>query len=104
MKKEMASLGLIILCIAVIFSGCTTQNNTTNNNSGATIGMSESFSVNTSAGQYSVFDDTVEVNVYSGSVSEPVNITVESIANPLQDSSLVMLSCYEFRPNGLTFA
>jgi hypothetical protein len=104
MKKEMTSLGLIILCITVVFSGCTTENNSTNTNNQGTIGQSESFSAGTSAGQYSILDDTVEVNVYSGSVSEPVNITVESITNPVQDSSLVMLSCYEFRPDGLTFA
>jgi hypothetical protein len=104
MKKEMTSLGLIILCIGVVFSGCTTENNSTNTNNQGTIGLSESFSADTSAGQYSILDDTVEVNVYSGSVSEPVNITVESITNPVQDSSLVLLSCYEFRPDGLTFA
>jgi hypothetical protein len=105
MVKLPMSLAAAVLIIVLVFSGCTEQQgkNSNTNNSGTNGGIT-GFSVDSNGGEFTVLNDNVEVNVPSGAVSEQVNITVASIANPVPDSSLTMLSCYEFGPDGLSFS
>ena len=100
MKKNLVSGVILLLVTLTLFSGCTQQQSTTTNNN---IGSTDTFSVQTTGGLFSVLEDTVVVTAFEGSVSTPVDITVECIQDPVHDSSLYVVSCYEFTPDGLTF-
>ena len=101
----------IFLILSLFFTGCTeNQSNPLTNNDipqdaylHYEIGMKNSFTVNTSGGNFALFDDAVKMNVLPRAINETVEITVESINNPVDDSSLIMFSCFEFGPNGKTF-
>jgi hypothetical protein len=86
-----------------MFSGCNKQGATTNNSDGLGRGSIGTIFVGSKGGHFSVLQGYVEVNVSSGSVSTQTDITVQSIQNPVQDTSLNILSCYEFGPDGQTF-
>ncbi|MFH1328281.1 MAG: hypothetical protein ABIH76_05510, partial [Candidatus Bathyarchaeota archaeon] len=102
-RKIVTAAILVIIIVLALFGLNALLSNTNENNSGMDNGVKEMFSVDTTGGQFSILQDSVEVNVYSGSVAEQVNITVEQINNPVADSSLYMFSCFEFGPDGLTF-
>jgi len=67
------------------------------------VGSIDACTLQTTGGIVSVLQDTVVVTTFEGSVSIPVDITVEVIQDPVQDSSLYVVSCYDFKPDGLTF-
>ncbi len=104
MKKNLVTIAVILMFALTIFSGCTEQQSTkTNTNNGVPLGSLDLFSVDSTGGQFSVLQDTVEVNVYEGSVSTQQHITVEYIENTVDDASKYVVSCYEFGPDGFTF-
>jgi len=104
MKKNLVTVAIILMFTLTLFSGCTRQQGTTtDNNNKLSFGTIDTFSVDSTGGRFSVLQDTIEVNMDEGSVSSQVDITVEFVQNPVDDSSLYVASCYEFGPNGLTF-
>jgi len=104
MQKKLVTIAIVVMFTLLMFSGCDEQKGTTTSNDNPlTVGMSDTFSVDSTGGQFSLLDDNVEVHVDAGSVSEQVNITVESISNPVTNPSLVVLSCLDFGPDGLIF-
>ncbi|PVX23603.1 MAG: hypothetical protein CW691_10155 [Candidatus Bathyarchaeum sp.] len=60
-------------------------------------------SVCTNGGLFSVLDNTVDLVVFQGSVTEQVDITVKAVTNPSNDCAVYAVSCYDFGPDGLTF-
>jgi hypothetical protein len=60
-------------------------------------------SVGVNGGIFSVLGNTVDLIVFEGSVAEQVDISVEEVTNPADDSSVHVVSCYDFGPDGLTF-
>ena len=97
-------IAIIALIVIVSISIGLLQNNSNQNPSQIGIGSKEAFSVDINGGHHSAFDDAVEIDIQAGSVSEQVNITVESIINPIEDTTLHMLSLpLELGPNGLIF-
>jgi len=104
MRKQLVAFAIIGIFFLTVFSGCTEQQKTnTDTDNDGEIGLKETFSMDSTEGHFSLLGDSVEINVNSGSVSEPVNVTVEVIQNPVDDPSLYLFSCYEFGPDGLTF-
>jgi hypothetical protein len=94
----------IIALLAIVFvSSALLRDNTNKNPNQLDVGSKETFSISTNGGHHSALDDIVEIDVQAGSVSEPVNITVESISNPVEDTTLHMFSCFEFGPDGFVF-
>jgi peptide subunit release factor 1 (eRF1) len=76
-----------------IFSGCTEQQSTNRdtNNNGAT-GLKDTFSVNSTDGQFSLLQDAVEVNVFDGCVSELVDIVEEIVKRAKRTGAIVEFS------------
>lgn len=101
MNKKMVTIAVFLLFTLTLCSGCTQQQGTTTNKVNA--GSTDSISLQTTGGLFSLLDDTVVVTAFEKSVSTPVDLTVEFIADPVHDSSLYVVSCYEFRPDGLIF-
>jgi hypothetical protein len=111
MKKNVTTILIISLLTILVFSGCTetektnTNDNNVNNNDylDQEIGIIETFSVNSSGGDFSLFDDKVKMNIGSQALENQTDITVETIENPVDDDSIIMFSCFEFGPDGTTF-
>jgi len=109
--KKRIFLILILLVLLMFLSGCNEkQNSEINRNDNLRnsylnydIGLNNSFTLNTSGGEFEIFDDAIKINVLPRSINETVEITIESINNPIDDSSLIMFSCFEFGPDGTTF-
>lgn len=109
-KKSMIFI-TIFLVILMFFTGCNDQqSNPINNNNNLSnsylhydIGLKDSFTVNISGGEFELFDDAIKINVLPRAINETVEITVESISNPVDDPNLIMFSCFEFGPDGTTF-
>jgi len=100
MKKKITPLAIILILTIMVFCGCNEQQN---NNNGLDIGLTDTFSVDSTGGDFSIFDDNVMLNIQAESVTETVDITVETINNPVEDPDLIMFSCFEFGPDGTTF-
>jgi hypothetical protein len=98
-------LAILIVCLFTLIgiSGCTEQQGTKENSDLFTIGMTDTISVNSTGGTFFMFDDNLQVNVPSESVSQQVDITLTTIQTPVEDSSLVFLTCFHCEPDGLTF-
>ncbi|PVX25577.1 MAG: hypothetical protein CW691_04040 [Candidatus Bathyarchaeum sp.] len=106
MDKKIVTAAIVVIAAVAIIALVVPnllQNATNDNNKVQNLGLKETISADSSGGQFSVFNDSVEMNIYAGSVPEQVDITIETITNPVEDSTLCMLSCFEFGPNGLTF-
>ena len=109
--KKSIFLLTIFLVVILIFAGCTdNQSNLTNSNDNQKngylhydIGLKNSFTVNSSGGEFKLFDDAIKINILPRAINETVEITVESINNPIVDPNLIMFSCFEFGPDGTTF-
>ncbi len=105
MEKKIVSVAVIVLFMLLVFSGCTEQQDSpTNTDHTFTAGTTETFSVNSTGGEFSLFNDNLKVNVPSGSVPQNVDITVSTIESPVDDPSLAMIACFDFGPDGQTFA
>jgi len=96
-------IAIIALVVIVFVSSGLLQDNTNKNPNQLDVGSKETFSVSINGGHHSALDDIVEIDVQAGSVLEQVNITVESINNPVEDTTLHMFSCFEFGPDGFVF-
>lgn len=112
MNKKMTAISIISLLLILAFSGCTEsekketiENDSTNNNDylDQATGVIETFTVDTSGGEYSLFEDKVKINIKSNALDKQTDITVETIENPVDDTSVIMFSCFEFSPDGTTF-
>ena len=112
MKKKILAIIIVIILSTLTLCGCNNQTSIKTDDKqdlnknkfiDQNIGEKEIFSINNSGGDFSLFDDKVKINVKSGSVDENIDITIETISNPVQDSDIVMLSCYDFGPDGTTF-
>jgi len=112
MNKKITVISIVFILTILCFSGCTNQDNTKTNEyervekndyQNQNIGQKETISVNTVGGEFSLFDDMVKINIESQAVDTQINITVESINNPVIDPTLIMFSCFEFEPNDTTF-
>lgn len=94
---------IIALIVIVSISIGLLQNNSNQTPNQIEIGSKETFSIGVNGGHHTAWDDAVEIDVQAGSVSEQINITVESIVNPTDDTTLHMFSCLEFGPDGFIF-
>ena len=105
MEKKIVSVAIIGFFIVLMFSGCTEQQSQpTNADHMFPAGMTETFSVNSTGGDFSLFDDNLQVTVPPDSVPRNVDITVSTIESPVDDPSLAIISCFDFGPDGQTFA
>jgi len=111
MKKKTVAIAVIIVLTTLTLCGCNGQestktqdkNMTTEENNNLDIGLKDGFLVDENGGDFSLFDDQVKVNVKHGSVTEPVDITIETISDPVEDLNIIMLSCFDFGPDGTMF-
>ena len=104
MNKKIIALAVITILSTMLFSGCNEQTGLqTDNTSNLHIGAKETIKVDTTGGIFSLFDDKVQLNFESSSVTKSLDITVEEISNPITDSSIEMYSVYEFGPDGTNF-
>ena len=94
--KIVAAAIVVVALVAIVLVGSNAFQNSTEE-------KNESLSVTSTGGLFSVLDDTVELVVFAGSVTEDVDITVEAVTNPVDDSSVQVISCFDFGPDGLTF-
>jgi len=105
MEKKIVSVAAIVLFMLLVFSGCTEQQDSpTNTDHTFTAGTTETFSVNSTGGEFSLFNDNLKVNVPSMSVPQDVDITITTIQSPVDDSSLAVVSCFDFGPDGTLYA
>ncbi len=105
MEKKIVSVAIIGFFIVLMFSGCTEQQSPpTNADPMFPAGMTETFSVNSTGGDFSLFDNNLQVTVPPDSVPQNVDITVSTIESPVDDPSLAIISCFDFGPDGQTFA
>jgi hypothetical protein len=104
--KKIIIIITIFLVILMFFTGCNDrQSNDIISNSylNYEIGLKNSFRVNASGGEFELFDDAIKINVLPRAINETVEITIESISNPVDDPSIIMFSCFEFGPNDTNF-
>jgi len=102
-KKHVIVIAIIALIVIVSVSFGLLQNDTNNNPNQNDLGSKTTLSISVNGGHYSAFNEVIEIDVKEGAVSEQINITIESINNPVEDATLHMFSCFEFGPNGFVF-
>ena len=100
MNTKLVAVALVAVVVLSVVVLVVSNNPSTNNNEK---GTNDTFSVDSNGGLFSVLDDTVEVVVFVDSVTEQVEITVEPVTNPVTDSSVSVVSCFDFGPDGLSF-
>lgn len=96
---------MVIAILLSMLAACSGQpDKTTNNSNLATKNQIDTVSAGSSGGKFSLLQNTVEMNISSGSLAKQTDIAVKSINNPIKDPSVNLLSCYEFGPDGQVFS